>query len=270
MPKQPSHRAYVSDVTIALGPMEVVGDLIPPKESGSAKAEAFVSVCPVCNEPHKAKQSYICTEDETHGPFTIGELDKAKDDGGELIRVTAQEVKGAKESELPEKQLELAVHRLHDVETSVLESGTSYVFRPKGSSKFYGILLDLLAKRDDFVLMGRVSLRGIDKLVRIERGLNNQLILCELVWPEDLKAFEAPEYEYKPSLLETAEKLLEGSVTDFEPDDYKREARERIAELIAAKREGREVPAATKKDKTVSDDDNLEALLELALAEATG
>lgn len=268
--KSPSHRAYVSGLVVALGPMEFAGDLIPPRVVNAGKEEKFTSICPVHEEAVPVKQQYICPEDAAHGPFSIGECDKAQERDGHYVRVSAQEAVDARKSVLPEKSLDLNVHRASDVEASVLEAGTSYVFRPAGPSKFYGLLLDILAARPDLVFMGECNLRGTDKLVKLERGLNNQLILTELIWPEDLKDFETPVYEYKPSLLDTATVLAEKTVTDFDPEEYHREARDRIAELLEAKKDGKAAPAPKTKAKVKDDDDNLEALLQAAIAEATG
>lgn len=266
--KSPSHRAYVSDVTISVGPMEVVGDIIPPKVANADKAEAFKSICPECAEAYPVKQQYVCTEDATHGPFAIGDCAKAQEHDGVFVRVSADEVADARASVLPPKQLILNVHSSADLHDSVLESGNSYVFRPKSTGQFYGVLLDFLAKNTDLVFVGEVNLRGKDKLVKIERGLNNQLLLVELVWPEDLKEFEAPTYEYKDSLLTMTEKLLTSIVTPFDPEEYHKDSRDRIAALVEATKNGEEAPVTKSKPKA-SSDDNLEAMLEAALA-ATG
>ena len=106
-------------------------------------------------------------------------------------------------------------------------------------------------------------------MIQVSRGLNNQLLFHELVWPEDMKEFDAPEYEYKPSLLTQAETILESLVSDFDVDDYKKASRARIAGLLAEKLH-MPVKKPSKKAAPVQDeDDKLEKMLEAALAAAS-
>lgn len=252
-----AQRPYVSNVTLSLGPMDVTGAIYPPKITGSEIK--LVSVCPACEEPHKVSQFYRCTEVDSH-EFTVGELDRAKQVDDSLIRVSAEEAAAARKSQLPDNILELHVHRRDDIQGRTLEAGTTYVFRPKTTMKFYGVLIDLLKNRPDLVLMGHMNLRGKDKLMQITVELNNQLVMREMMWPEEVDIYADPVYDYKDSLLAVAEQFVEQSITEFDSDEYRRQDKERIEALVEAAASGAPAPTLTKKSKEESDDD-LEAML---------
>lgn len=254
-----SQKPYVSEVTLALGPMEVVGGVYPPAVTNASKEERLVLVCPGCEDTHKVEQFYQCPDVADH-IFKMGELDKAKDVDGELVRVSAEEAAAARESELPKNVLDIRIHTAEEIKGKTLPSGSTYVYRPKSGAKFYGVLIDLIQKRPDLVFMGHMNLRGKDKFMKVDVALNGQLVLEEMMWPEDVDFYAPPEADYKESLLDIAEQMVDQQVTPFDPDEYVKASKQRIAALVEAKASGAPAPVTTKKSK-VDDDDALEALL---------
>jgi len=273
MAKAVKDRAYQKGVALVLGIMEVTGDLVSAKVTGAGSEEKFVSLCPECvalndgGYPGTVKQFYRCME-SGHSDHTMGDLAKGKEnDDGEIIPLTKEQVELAKGSELEANVLELNVHRLSDVRDSTFQSGTSYVFRPANGGKLYPVLVNILKQDPELVFIGMMNLRKNDKLIQVTLGLNDQLVLQELVWPEDLKSFEDQQIEVKNSLLETAKSLLEQSVTEFQPEDYRKGSRKRLSDLVSWVTTGgapSDQPVA-EVSATKSDDD-LEAVLLAALA----
>lgn len=225
-------RAAVSGLTISIGGLlNITGNLIKPTVVNAGKAEVLTSVCPHCEQPHKVKQYYQCTQDPTHSGFTIGECHKAKQDNDLLIKVSDEDVKAAKESDLPKKRIDVNIHRRSDVEAHVIPDGNSYVFVPDNPKEMlYGVVLDYLKQNPDYVLLGMVNIRA-DKCVSINLGLNSQLVVQEIAWPEDLREFETPEYETSGAASETAASIMEKLVSDFDATEYRKKSRERIAAL---------------------------------------
>lgn len=255
----------VGNFILSLGAMEVNGKLLYTKVKNADKDEKFTSLCPECESTDGVKQYYEgigCG----HGPFTMKDLAKGKEqDDGTIVRLTADEVKQARTSLLPENIVELNVHRAEDVAGKVMAGDNRYIFTPNGSSKLFGLLIDLIEKRPDLVFMGLTNIRKIDKLVRISVDLNRQLVVTELLWPEHLAEFETPSVDYKAALLDQAEMLAENSVAEFDLKEYSKASRERIAELLASKT-GATPTAKPKKKPVKNDDDDLADALAAAIA----
>src|SRR5262249_43676432 len=96
--------------------------------------------------------------------------------------------------------------------------------------------------------------------------LNGQLILSELLWPEDVQGFEAPAPVEQDEMTELAEQVItEKLVTDFDPDVYKKEARNRLATLVQSVQLGQ--PAPAQKAGKVDDGADTLAALKAALGQ---
>lgn len=262
------HRKYVSGATLSLGGiMEVIGDLVTPRVSGADKEEKFVSLCPECgpDAPAKVNQFYSC--EHKHGPYSIGEVLKGKQNEDESwVVMTKAQADEARKSDLPEKQLNIQVHRRSDVSGEFQESGNTYIFLPSGPSKLYGILLDWLDNHgDEYVLCGLINLRGVDNFMTVTRGVNGNLVLQQVVWPEDMKEFGSPDYEVDEKLSTLAGEFIEKAITDYEPEAYRKESRDRIKTLVSTVAAGQPVPAP--KAKAKDDSEDLMAALESALAQ---
>lgn len=265
MAAQIKARAYQKDVTISMGLMQVSGDLLTPKNTSDV--EKFVSICPDCaagGAVNKVRQEYECISGHRH---TQGELAKAKEDeGGMLIAVSQDQINSAKKSELEKNVLELNVHLRDQVKDSTLGGGVSYVFRPSNSGHLYPILVKTLKEHPEYTFIGMMNLRDADKLFQVTLGLNDQLVFQELVWPEDLKAFDTPTAEVKESLQKTAEQFIAGSVSEFVPGEYVKGSRKRLTDLVEWVQSGGVfTPDAPAPVPTTTSDDSLEAMLLAAM-----
>lgn len=266
MPNTPSkYRSAYKNITFSLGIATTIGDLVSPTESYARKQDALVSICPECAEPHKVSQFYRCNEDEAHGPFTVGDLAKAKETDEGFVRLSAAQVEAARTSELPKNYLDLRVHNRAEVQSKTVPSGNSYVFRPTSQERLVGLVVDFLKNNQDYVLMGVVNIRNSDKLMQLSVGMNDQLMFRELTWPEDLRSFEDPSYDLDPALRTSAETIIVSSVTEFNPDEYKKQARDRMNRLVEMVAQGDEPAVVTPKAKK-DDGDDLDAMLRASIA----
>lgn len=256
------HRSHVSGFSIAFGPIEIVGDLLTTKIVNADKEEKLRMVCSLCSEPHGVSQFYQCPNDVTHvlAPADCGRA--KEDEDGNLIALTDEQVKQAKASAYPARQLHVHVHQYEEVKDYLVTDGSAYIFRPTAGSS-YGVMLDILKTRADLVFMGVTNIRDNDYLMRVTVGMNGQLMLESLVWPGDLKAVDAPAYEYEPKWFQMAEQFLTAIVEPFDADGYKKEARERMALLVETVKAGTPVPKPAAKKREEVD---MEALLTAALA----
>lgn len=266
MAKQPSHRSYVSDFQIVIGGLlNTIGDLVGTKVTNAGREERMQLVCPVCQDAHPVKQFYKCTDDPSHTDFVSGDCMKARDEDGVLIKLTSEQITEAKKSELPEKKLEIRVHRLDDVRDSVVPESNAYLFRPRDpDDAVYQVILQYLDLHPEYVLMGLTQYRNNEKCVMLRKGLNGHLYVQELVWPEDIREFEAPKAVEHDDKFDKAIKLLQAtldaSVEDFDSNEYRKESRKRIATLVSLVSAGQPEPKPSV--KTSNSIDDLLAVLE--------
>lgn len=267
-----SERAHMSKVTLAIGPMSQQGNLYTVLKTNAGEEEKTHMTCPDCDGPTEfLEQRYQCKDDDTHGPFLPAECSKGKKvpqaDGTEkIVKVDPAAVKAAKESVREVGEFDLMVHKRSDVEAHTFPRGNCYVFVPTGKGVLYGMLVELLKKRTDIALIAPTNMRKTDHLIQVELGMNNQLVIREIVWPEDAKEFAPVQYK-KPSVknMTMAEQLIDGAMEDFDPANYVKEDRVRVAEMIEEAANGTPVKKPSKRKVKAEADEDLTALLVAAL-----
>jgi len=147
-----------------------------------------------------------------------------------------------------------------------------YLVPDKGASKAYGLLLNAM-RESGRVAIARVVLRSKEQLVAIRPDRDGRLLMMEtmifadeVVPADDLDGLpEAEDLKVSEREVKMAQQLIESLVTDFEPQRYRDEYREKVLELIEAKAEGQEIvtPAEAPEPAKVPD---LMAALEASLA----
>jgi len=137
-----------------------------------------------------------------------------------------------------------------------------------GGSKAYRLLLEAM-KESGMVGIARMVLRTKQYLCAI-RPLGDALVLetllygDEVVEPDELEGLPGDEIEVTERELKIARQLIESLATDFDPESYRDEYREKVLELIERKAEGQEIvlqPAAEEPTKVVDLMEALEASL---------
>jgi DNA end-binding protein Ku len=147
-----------------------------------------------------------------------------------------------------------------------------YLVPDKGAAKAYGLLLNAM-KESGRVAIARVILRSKEQLVAIRPGHEGTVLLMEtmifadeVVPTGDIDGLpEAEELQVSEREVAMAQQLIESLVTDFEPERYKDEYREKVLELIERKASGEEITAAPEAPAPAKVPD-LMAALEASLA----
>ena len=146
-----------------------------------------------------------------------------------------------------------------------------YLVPEKGASKAYKLLLDAMTESNK-VAIARLVLRTKQYLAAI-RPMGNVLCLETLLFADEvvpadaLEGLPGPDTEVSDRELKMAQQLIESLSTDFEPEKYRDEYRDRVLALIEQKAEGAEIvaqPAVEEPTKVV----DLMAALEASLAAA--
>jgi DNA end-binding protein Ku len=146
-----------------------------------------------------------------------------------------------------------------------------YLVPDKGAAKAYGLLLD--AMRDaGKVAIARVVLRSKEQLVAIRPAPGDVLMMETMVFADEVVPPDAiedlpEEGELKTSdrELRMARQLIDSLSTDFEPERYHDEYREKVLDLIERKASGEEIavqPEAPQPERVP----DLMAALEASLA----
>jgi DNA end-binding protein Ku len=150
-----------------------------------------------------------------------------------------------------------------------------YLVPDKGATKAYGLLLNAMEESGK-VAVARVVLRSKEHLVAIRPAPGNVLTMetmlfaDEVVPPEELDELpDAKELKASERELAMAQQLIDSLSSDFEPDKYRDEYREKVLELIERKAAGEEIaiqPEAPEPKKVP----DLMAALEASLAAVKG
>jgi DNA end-binding protein Ku len=150
-----------------------------------------------------------------------------------------------------------------------------YLVPDKGAAKAYGLLLNAMEESGK-VAIARVVLRSKEQLVAIRPAPGNVLMMetmifaDEVVDPEEIEDLpEAKELAATDRELKMAQQLIDSLSSDFEPEKYRDEYREKVLELIERKAAGEEIAVQPEapQPKQVPD---LMAALEASLAAVKG
>ena len=121
-----------------------------------------------------------------------------------------------------------------------------YLAPAEGAAKAYTLLLEAM-KASGRVGIARVVIRSKEQLVAIRAGdgvllMETLLFGDEVVPAENIDELGAVgDVEAGKREVKMAEQLIESLATDFDPDRYRDEYRERVLELIERKAEGQEI-----------------------------
>ena len=146
-----------------------------------------------------------------------------------------------------------------------------YLVPDKGGAKAYALLLEAM-KESKKVGIARLVLRTKQYLAAI-RPLGDALVLETLLYPDEVtlpdevEGLPRDDVEIQDRELKIARQLIESLSTEFEPENYRDQYRERVLELIEQKAEGKQIvtqPATEEPTKVV----DLMAALEASLAQA--
>jgi DNA end-binding protein Ku len=148
-----------------------------------------------------------------------------------------------------------------------------YLAPDTGAAKAYRLLVDAMEESGK-VAVARVVLRSKEHLVAIRPrdgalAMETMLFADEVIAPESLEEMAAADGDVKTSdrELTMAQQLIDSLASDFEPDKYRDEYRDRVLDLIERKAQGETIviEEPTAEPEKVPD---LMAALEASIADA--
>jgi non-homologous end joining protein Ku len=269
-------RAAQSDLVLALGMVQVTGNLYTPEATESKKAVAFRNCCAQChNDDGTVTPVTLTNVCETHGTFDKEGIIKGKEVDGEIVIVgSTEEVKEAKATTIEPKRIDLVVHVADEVDEAFFPgTGNTYVYLPKGNTEFYDIVMGLMddsgriagADGVDRVIVGALRVRDAEHLVRLSKW-NGHLVIKSMLRPEQLNEFpDAEPKDLTDKQLELGRQLISLSTEEFNAEN-----RQRLAQWLEARQAGvtvNPVPIA-KKSSGGSLDDMLAAAVAAVASKA--
>jgi len=217
-------------------------NLLHEKCGGRIKQQ---QICPTCNEVldrsslvkgyEFAKEQYV--------RFTEEELKRLETDSSRMIEI---------EQFVP----------LEKVDPIYFEK-TYYLGPDKGGDKAYRLLTDAMLKVDR-VALAKFVMRGKENLVLI-RATQDGLMLHTMFYADEVRNFgeidKGKEASVRPGELDLALRLIdELSSTEFKPEQYHDDYREKVLSVIESKVEGKEITSAAPQAQHTQVIDLMEAL----------
>jgi DNA end-binding protein Ku len=150
-----------------------------------------------------------------------------------------------------------------------------YLVPDKGAAKAYGLLLQAMQESEK-VAVARVVIRSKEQLVAIRPApggvltMETMIFADEVVAPEEIDDLpESKDLKVSDREVKMAQQLIDSLSSDFAPDKYRDEYREKVLELIERKAAGEEIAVQPEapEPKKVPD---LMAALEASLAAVRG
>jgi non-homologous end joining protein Ku len=246
-------RPAISDVAVSiLGIINFSANLVRVTEP-QGKGETFKMICPTCTDPTKPTQKYLCPT--CSGQFSSGELDKAREVGKTLHRVSQEDVASVRTTSLPEKEIKLVPYKASEVLTRTFADGVAYRLDVAKFRDVGAMAVDLVAATPELVYVGQMNAgRGTEKLFQLTTW-NGALVLQEIARPDEVIEFEAPQVAYDTRLLEPAKAWAAMQVAEFSAEDFASRRKARLAELDATVTGDAPVaPAAPAKPASGTDD----------------
>ncbi|HEX5057421.1 MAG TPA: Ku protein [Gammaproteobacteria bacterium] len=132
----------------------------------------------------------------------------------------------------------------------------------EGGSKPYRLLIEAM-ERTGKVGIARFVLHNKQHLAAV-RVMQGGLALSTMYWPDEVLALQdvvaVPEDKVDAKQIELANNLIEAMTKSFDPARYTDTYREKLAELIERKAEGKRIPLPSEPQKTAQVVDLMEAL----------
>ena len=206
----------------------------------------------------RIQQKRVCSADGEEVPYE--EIVKGYQVGtDEYVTVTDEEM-GALD---PEKTQTIDIQDFVDIYQidPIYYEKPYYLVPEKGAGKAYKLLLQAMAEAQK-IAIARVVMRTKEHLVAV-RPVGNVLAMTTLVYHDELvdqADLEVPEKGAPTEKeLAMAQQLIDALTTDFDPEKYHDEYRERVMHLIESKAEGKEVVTPPRRE-TVRTKDLADAL----------
>jgi DNA end-binding protein Ku len=218
----------------------------------------------------RIRMKRFCADEDTEVPYE--EIVKGYEIGqGRYVVITPEELDALD----PKKTRTIDIEDFVDLdEIDPLFYEHPYYLAPDtGAGKPYKLLLEAL-KETNKVAIARVVIRSKEYLTAIRPAgdvltMETMLFADELIDPADIEELPDEDVRATEREVDMARQLIDSLATEFAPEKYRDEYRDRVLDLIERKAEGQEVAVAAEPEAPAAVPD-LMAALEASLAAAKG
>lgn len=182
----------------------------------------------------------VCSVDGAEVPFE----DVAKGfelPTGEMVVLTEDDMAGLP---LPTTRSIEVLHFTPEDQIDPILLHRSYFVEPESSGARAYVLLHDALERSGKVAVVQVALRQREALA-VLRSRGDLLVLETLLWPDEIRSPDFPfldqDIDVRSQELKMAASLIESMTEEFDPAAHRDGYREALAEVVAAKTEGRDV-----------------------------
>lgn len=199
----------------------------------------------------RVKQQYICPTDNNEVVERTDMIKGYEYARGQYVQFTDEEIK-ALETERS-NSIEIAEFVPMSSVDFVQVEKTYYLGPDKGGDKAYRLLSESMTKKD-MVAVGRWGSRGKEQLVLIRPYGKDGIILHQLYYATEVRAFDEIDtgatFSFSDKEHELAEKLIDQLSSDaFEPEKYHDSYTDRVSAAVQQKVEGKEITIAPEAPK---------------------
>jgi DNA end-binding protein Ku len=187
------------------------------------------------------------------------------------VTITPEELDGL----APDKTRTIDIEDFVDLEEidPIYYDHPYYLAPDTGAAKAYQLLVDAMEDAGK-VAIARVVIRSKEYLTAIRPAgdvltMETMLFSDELIDPDDIEDLPDSDVSATEREVDMARQLIDSLSTDFEPEKYRDEYRDRVLDLIERKAGGQEVAVTAEPEAPVAVPD-LMAALEASLAAAQG
>jgi DNA end-binding protein Ku len=245
----------ISTTTVSFGLVSV-----PVKLYATGESSARVSFNLLHEEcGTRLKQQYICPKDEVIVPREdmVKGYEFAKD---QYVIFSEEELKAV---EAPKGESIEVVEFVPAEKVDPLYFDRAYYLGPdKGGARAYRLFVAAL-KETGRAAIGKYATRGKQYLVML-RPLEDHIVMEQLRYADEVRSVaDVPleKGEVKAQELKLATQLIEQlAASDFNPENYRDEVREKMMELIQGKVEGKEITVSATEEPQVQIIDLMAAL----------
>ena len=187
---------------------------------------------------------------------------------GEMVVLTEEDM-----ADLPlptTRNIEVLHFTPEDQIDPILFSRSYFIEPEKSGARAYVLLRDALERSGKLAVV-QVALRQRESLAAL-RARDGLLVLETLLWPDEVRApdfaFLEQDIEVRSQELKMAASLIESMTEEFDPDAHHDGYREALAEVVAAKSEGRDVLQPSGPSEQASEPASLADALKASIAAA--
>lgn len=240
--------AYVSDLTLRMGPMATNGKLFSVQKSDQKSSKKMFQLL----SPEGSKVERVYRNSENGEIYEESSLLKQevlsqveKDAGKEAAVVTQEQIEATKAAveKLPPNVVNVTVHDVTNVEQHLFPSKHStFAFLPNPKDPVNGQWYDLITailEQSDKAFISVANIKNHEGLYRL-LAWDGHLVLQRQCWPGDLNDLPEPESqgEVDPTVVTKGVNAVNKMTVEFDPESYRNKQGEALNALTDAVKNG--------------------------------